>query len=71
MTHDEIIAKAWEHAKDSGLKLEMLHSPVVRDAAVVCFQTQKAHARVEMVLDSQTGEFISATMSDSDVIQNP
>jgi hypothetical protein len=68
MTNEEIIAKAWEHAKVIGMRHELLHDPSVRDAAIVYFQTQKPDEKVEMVLDSKTGEFIGASMPGSDEI---
>ena len=66
MTKDEIIAKAMEHAKACEVRVETLHSPSVRHAAVVHFQTQKPGKRVEVILDTQTGEFLGATTPGDD-----
>jgi len=66
MTQDEIIAKALEHAKECEIRVEALHTPSVRDAAVVHFQTPKPGQRVEIILDSKTGEFLGATSPGDD-----
>jgi hypothetical protein len=59
MTHDKLIQKAIEQLKDNKVTKEMLESPHVRDAAVVYFKI-RPHSNCLLVLDSQTGEQITA-----------
>jgi hypothetical protein len=61
MTNEEIIAKALEYAKTCEMRVENLHTPSVREAAVVHFQTQKPGQIVEVIIDTKTGEFLGAT----------
>jgi hypothetical protein len=68
MTHEQLIALARERAKDfSGLgeadiTLEMLPKVRVREAAVVCFESDEHDGRIEVYMDKDSGEFISGTM---------
>ncbi|MCI0744520.1 MAG: hypothetical protein L0Y58_03850 [Verrucomicrobia subdivision 3 bacterium] len=63
MTHEQLIAKAIEHAKQCGISAEQLHTPRVRDAAVVSFTDPQSSGRAEFYLDAATGDLISGTFS--------
>ena len=63
MTHEELIAKALEHAKRCGIPVEKLQQAKVREAAVVRFRSPESSATAEFCLDRGTGEVISATFS--------
>ena len=68
MTHEQLIALARDRAKDfSGLSeadvtLEILPKVRVREAVVVCFESDEHEGRIEVYMDKDTGEFISGTM---------
>ena len=67
MTHEQLIAKAKEHAADfergGGNDLSVRDLPIVRvrEAAVVYFESDHHQGRVEVLLDRESGAFISAT----------
>lgn len=63
MTHEELIAKAIEHAKQCGIPVEKLQNPRVREAAVVRFRSSESPAIAEFYLDRASGEVISVTFS--------
>jgi len=70
MTHEELIAKAVErvrlyerHAgkvpeKVRGLTVDKLPRRTVREAAVVYFESDCTTGRIEVVLDSRSGEVL-------------
>ena len=63
MTHEQLIAKAIEHAKQCGISVDQLQKPRVRDAAVVSFTSLESLGRAEFYLDTATGDLISGTFS--------
>lgn len=63
MSHEELIQTAIKQLKENNkLQEHMLESPRVRDAAVVYFKI-RPDSNVMLVLDSQTGEGITAHFS--------
>jgi hypothetical protein len=60
MTHDALIQQAIGQLAQNKVGQDKLEMPQVRDAAVVCFKI-KPDSNVQMVLDSHTGEKISAS----------
>jgi hypothetical protein len=70
MTHEELIAKAVErvrlyerHAQKApdrirGLKVDEMPRRTVREAAVVYFESDSTTGRIEVVLDSHSGEVL-------------
>ena len=64
MTHEELIAKAIEHARQCGIPVEKLQQPNVREAAVVRFRSSNSQSSTaEFYLDRASGELITATFS--------
>ncbi len=68
MTHDELIKKAREHVQvlqgrnpGSNVPFHRLERVRVRDAAVVYFEGVEQNDRMEVVLDSHTGEWLGAS----------
>ena len=59
MTHDALIQQVTSQLAQNKVSKDMLEMPQVRDAVVVYFKI-KPDANVEMVLDSHSGEQISA-----------
>lgn len=72
MTHEQLIAKAKEHAADfergpeNRLSVRDLPIVRVREAAVVYFESAQHPGRVEVLLDRHSGEFIGATVAPGD-----
>lgn len=62
MTREEIITRAQAYAVESA-KRPVVGSPKYRPAAVVDFQTELDHIRVEIIIDTETGEFIQCTFT--------
>ena len=74
MTHEELIAKALErvrvherHAEKlpdevRGLKVDEMPRRTVRDAAVVYFESDSTTGRIEVVLDSRSGEVLEVKL---------
>ncbi len=76
MTHDELIAKAVEQLKKSEqaferhadkvsadvrrLKVDQMLKRTVRDAVVISFEGNDAPGRIEIVMDSHTGQIIES-----------
>ncbi len=61
MTHEELVQKAIEQLKENNkIPSNVLESPHVRDAAVVYFKFRRSDTNCMLVLDSQTGELITA-----------
>jgi hypothetical protein len=63
MTHDTLVQQAIGQLAQNGVKKDTLENPQVRDATVVYFKIHP-DSNVRMVLDSHTGEQISAQFSD-------
>src|SRR6266566_5366519 len=63
MTWEELIAKAVEHARTTGITVELLHKPKVRQTALVSFISQGSTATARFLLDATTGDLISAEFS--------
>ncbi len=63
MTWEELIAKAEEHAKSAGIRVEQLHNPKVRETALVSFPSKDSNSTAKFHLDAVTGELISAELS--------
>jgi len=64
MTWEELIAKAEEHARASGIPVKRLHNPKVRETALVSFRGKKGStATAKFHLDASTGELIGAEFS--------
>jgi hypothetical protein len=67
MTNDELIAKARAHMKPLdrrnalGVSSDVFTEARVRDAALVCLGSRERDDYIEVYLDSQTGELITAT----------
>jgi hypothetical protein len=59
MTHEELVQKAIEQLKNNKVTQDMLESPHVRDATVIYFKI-RPNSNCMLVLDSQTGEQITA-----------
>ncbi len=66
MTHEELIAKAVEHAKRTGIAAEFLHQPKVREAVIVSFTSEHSSGRAKFYLDAGTGDLISGEFSGSE-----
>jgi len=58
MTHEELIAKAVEHAKACGIAAEQLATPRVRDVALVSFRGRHSSGQAKFYVDVETGEVI-------------
>ena len=69
MTHDELIAKAKEHAEaierggGFAATVSEFANASVRDAAIVYFRDSTREDHIEYYLDAATGDFITATYS--------
>jgi hypothetical protein len=63
MTHEELIDKAMEHAKRTGIAVELFQNPRVREAVIVSFTSQHSSGKAEFCLDAATGDFISGEFS--------
>ena len=63
MTHDALTQQAIGQLAQNGVKKDTLENPQVRDATVVYFKI-RPDSNVKMVLDSHSGEQISADFSD-------
>jgi len=63
MTHEEIIAKAVEHAKKIGIAIELLHKPKVLEAFIVSFTNQHSSGKAKFYLDAGTGDMIGGEFS--------
>jgi hypothetical protein len=69
MTHDELIAKAREHAEvfERGSPLPARVAEFartrVREAVLITFGSNDRDDFIEMLLDRETGDFITATYS--------
>ena len=63
MTHEELIAKALEHAKRTGIAVELLHKPKVREAVIVSFTSQHSSGKAKFYLDAHTGDMIGGEFS--------
>jgi len=57
------IAKAEEHARTTGIPVERLHKPKVRETALVSFVSKTSRSTAKFHLDAVTGELISAEFS--------
>jgi hypothetical protein len=66
MTHEELIAKAVEHAKRTGIAVESLHRPKVREAVIVSFTSHHASGKAKFYLDARTGDMIGGEFSGSE-----
>ena len=62
MTDQELIEKATEYAREAAGNLKLSGTPTVRHAAVVYFDCEARRARIEITLDSRTGEYLEAKM---------
>ena len=68
MTHDELIAMARKHLKafgdlgEHGVALERLAKARVRDAAVVDPEGDEHDGKLEVYLERESGEFLTATL---------
>ena len=71
MTHDELIAKAVEHAKRTGIAVELLHRPRVREAVIVSFTSPHSSGKAKFYLDAATGDFISGEFSATFILASP
>jgi hypothetical protein len=66
MTHEELIAKAREHAKAFGrdgvlpTSFEEFSRITSREALVVCFGSHTRADFIEVYLDKESGDFITA-----------
>lgn len=60
MRNDQLVKIAAEHLAAHSISREKLTSPLIQDAKVVYFDLEP-DSRVMMVLDSKTGEPLSAT----------
>lgn len=60
MTWEELIAKAEDHARTAGIPVEQLHTPKVRETALVSFISKSSTATATFHLDATTGELIGA-----------
>lgn len=69
MTHDELIKRAIEESKANGIAEELLR-PRLREAAVVYFDTRGPDGRYEITIDLHTGDFISATLSHTGLLDD-
>jgi hypothetical protein len=88
MTHDQLIAKAVERLRKTEdtfdrlndkvpadirrLKVDEMLKRTIRDAVVICFESDDDRGRIEVVMDSQTGDmlenrFIPPKKSDANV----
>jgi ATP-dependent Clp protease ATP-binding subunit ClpC len=63
MTHEELTAKAVEHARRTGIAVELLHSPKVREAVIVTFTSQHSSGKAKFYLDARTGDMIGGEFS--------
>jgi len=63
MTHDSLVQQAIGQLAQNGVKKDILENPQFRDATVVYFKIHP-DSNVRMVLDSHSGEQISASFSD-------
>ena len=68
MTQEKLIAKAREYvkgfeksSKEHGVSLETLPKVRLQDAAVVHFESDKHDGKIEVYLDRESGNFITAT----------
>ena len=52
MTHEELIAKAMEHAKRAGIAVEFLYKPKVREAIIVSFSSQHSSGKATKVMSA-------------------
>jgi len=68
MTHEELIARALEHAKACGIAVEQLQSPKVRDVALVSFTGQHSSGKAKFYVDAETGEVIAGEFSGPEFI---
>jgi hypothetical protein len=68
MTHEQLIEKAMEHAKSTGIPTELLENPSVKDVAMVSFSNLPSSGRATLYLDVTTGGLISAEFSGLDSI---
>ena len=68
MTHDELVAKAREHAKDfsetgdARVSLDTLPKVSLLEAAVVYFESDAHTGKIEVFLEKQSGKLLSATL---------
>jgi hypothetical protein len=68
MTHEELIAKAREHAavferEAPFVRVSDFSEARVREAAVITFRSDGRDDCIEVYLDRKTGDFITATYS--------
>jgi hypothetical protein len=63
MTHEQLIAKAVEHAKACGVPVEQLNTPKVRDVVLVSFTSQHSLGKAKFYVDADTGEVIGGECS--------
>lgn len=66
MTPEELIAKAIEHAKRSGVPDHLLTKPRFEDAAVVFFEREGSDSKLEFYLDRVDGRCLTAIATDED-----
>jgi len=66
MTHEQLIAKALEHAKTTGIPIELFENPRVKDVAMVSFSNLPSSGKATLYLDLTTGGLISAEYSGLD-----
>ena len=62
MTHEELIQKAVAEAKRAGITEELLR-PRLRETALIYFDTRGPDGAYKVLVDLQTGDFISAELS--------